>query len=264
MGRDPTTQHIFRLLALAPDWTESNVRTMVKMFSRGEEGAVYRQFWARVLLKGLGTTILFNLILSGFDDKDFWERYKLAWAEGKLRWLDVDITPIYRAMGGDDEKRKYFSLLGHFRDPIKFVADPFRSAKHKGSVLTRFLFDAGTGSDWAGRPFTTLAELFGMDQDTSYRTIAGQPIKRPKPAGRLVTKVPISKGPLSWEQIPSYLAYEFRASCPIQIQNAVAFLTGEIDAFDAITKSLGMMTATTYPEEGKRPTLKELAAKPEK
>ena len=30
MGRNPTWQHILRLFLLAPDWTESNVRTMVK------------------------------------------------------------------------------------------------------------------------------------------------------------------------------------------------------------------------------------------
>lgn len=264
LGRDPTLQHIFQLFALAPDWTESNIRSMVKMFNAGQEGAVYRQFWGRILLKGLGSTIIFNLIMSGFDDKDFWERYKIAWETGRLRWLDVDITPIYRGLGGKDGKRKYFSLLGHFRDPIKFVVDPVRSAKHKGSVLTRFIFDAGTGSDWAGRPFTTLAEIFGMDQETSYRTIAGEPIKRPKPPGRLVTKVPISRGPVSWATALSFTAYEVRASAPIQVQQLIGWLTGEIDGFDAITKSLGLMTATTFPKETRRPSLEELGTKPKK
>ncbi|HUS95881.1 MAG TPA: hypothetical protein VMX97_03980, partial [Hyphomicrobiaceae bacterium] len=40
MGRNPTLQHLFRLLALAPDWTESNMRHFAKMFAGGETGKV--------------------------------------------------------------------------------------------------------------------------------------------------------------------------------------------------------------------------------
>ena len=43
---------------------------------------------------------------------------------------------------------------------------------------------------------------------------------------------------------------------PIQVQNAIAWLTGEIDAFDAITKSTGLMTSTTYPGKKKQASSK--------
>ena len=255
-GRNPTLQHLFRLVALAPDWTESNVRTMVKAFKTGREGAMYRAFWGRVLLTGIGTTILFNLLLSFFDDKTFWKRYQEAWRAGNLRWLDVDITPIYRALGGKDGKRKYFSLIGHFRDPVKFAVRPFRSAKHKGSVLSRIAVEALTGTDWAGRPFTSFSELLGVDDKGVYKTTRpghykkGQP-KGGKYKGRLVTTPWERGGAISWGQLPSYLVYELRGAAPIQVQEAISWLAGEIDGFDAITKSLGLMTHTTYPKEEK-------------
>ncbi len=242
MGRSQTAQHIFRLLALAPDWTESNIRSAVQAFSKGETGYLHRMFWGRIAIKGLGATILFNLLLSAFDDDDFAERYKKAWETGRLRWLDIDITPIHNALGGADDKRKYFSLLGHFRDPIKFVAHPFVSAKHKGSVVSRIMMDMMIGEDWAGRKFTTLGELTGITEDG-------------KNSGRLVKYGRGGARPIEPSQIPSYVLYEVRSAMPIPIQNIVAFLGGEMDAFDAITKSAGLMTATTYPERRKGITI---------
>lgn len=264
MGRDPTLQHIMRLLLLAPDWTESNVRSMYKAFERGEQGAMYRAMWGRVAIKGMGATILFNLVLSGFDDKDFWERYQRAWKEGKMRWLDIDVTPIYRALGYKNEKRKWFSLIGHFRDPLKFILHTGRSAKHKGSVLSRFASDFFSGSDWAGRRFTTGQELFGVDEKGRYRTTRrgvyyrGQP-KGGKLKGQLVKSQfgagvdpvdIIGSPPVLGSELPSFLLYEARQSMPIPMQQMLAWLAGEIDGFDAATKGAGMMTSTTYEEGG--------------
>lgn len=240
MGRSQTAQHIFRLLALAPDWTESNIRSAVDAFRKGETGYLHRMFWGRIAAKGLGATILFNLLLSAFDDDDFAERYRKAWETGRLRWLDIDITPIYEAMGGADDKRKYFSLLGHFRDPVKFVVHPFISMKHKGSVVSRIMLDMMIGQDWAGREFTTIGELLGITEDG-------------KNSGRLVKYGRSGAKPIEPAQIPSYALYQVRSAMPIPMQNLIAFLGGELDAFDAITKSLGLMTATTYPERKRRP-----------
>ena len=240
MGRSQTAQHIFRLLALAPDWTESNIRSAVDAFRKGETGYLHRMFWGRIAAKGLGATILFNLLLSAFDDDDFAERYRKAWETGRLRWLDIDITPIYKAMGGDDDKRKYFSLLGHFRDPVKFVVHPFISMKHKGSVVSRIMLDMMIGQDWAGREFTTIGELLGITEDG-------------KNSGRLVKYGRSGAKPIEPAQIPSYALYQVRSAMPIPMQNLIAFLGGELDAFDAMTKSLGLMTATTYPERKRKP-----------
>lgn len=234
MGRSNTVQHALRLLFLAPDWTESNVRSMVDAFKTGETGYMHRMFWGRIAIKGLGATVLFNLLLSSFDDDDFVERYKKAWKEGHLRWLDIDITPINEAMGGKSDARKYFSLIGHFRDPVKFVRHPGRSLKHKGSVVSRMVYDFATGQDWAGRQFTTVGELSGISEDG-------------KLTGRLVKWGRGKSQLLEPHQLPSWFIYEGRQSMPIPIQNIASFIAGEMDGFDAVTKSLGLMTSTTYP-----------------
>ena len=226
MGRSPTRQHIFRLLALAPDWTESNVRSMVKAFKRGNEGAVYREFWARILTRGLTATVVANFMLAAADDDDFIERYRKAWETGNLRWLEVDITPIYRALGGKSQRQKYFSILGHFRDPLKFVSHPIKSAKHKGSIVGTALLEAAIGTDWRGRRFTDWTELLKT--------------------GRVVGKGYAGVQALGYGQIPSFLLYRLRAAQPIPVQQLLAFLAGEAEAFDAITKSLGFMTSTTF------------------
>ena len=269
MGRNPTLQHIFRLLALAPDWTESNVRSAVKAFKLGEEGRVYRAFWARIAAKGLLALVFFNYIMSLFDDeKDFVERYQEAWKNGKMRWMDIDITPLYRAMGGKADKQKYFSLFGHFKDPAKFLArekfkepvlkdvpDPVRSllksAKYKGSVITRIFADGITGKDWKGSEFTTILELLGTDDKGVYATTRKGHYQKGDPKGGKL-KGELTKWsmggvkPLGLEQVPSFLIYEAKAATPIQVQNGIHYLLGQMDGFDAVLKGLGAHMSSTY------------------
>ncbi len=269
MGRNPTLQHIFRLLALAPDWTESNVRSAVKAFKLGEEGRVYRAFWARIAAKGLLAIVFFNYLMSLFDDeRDFVERYKMAWKNGKMRWMDIDITPLYRATGGKADKQKYFSLFGHFKDPIKFVArekfkepslkdvpDPVRSllksAKYKGSVITRIFADGITGKDWKGSEFTTILELLGSDDKGVYVTSRKGKYEKGDPKGGKL-KGELTKWsmggvkPLGLEQVPSFLIYEAKAATPIQVQNGIHYLLGQMDGFDAVLKGLGAHMSSTY------------------
>ncbi len=269
MGRNPTLQHIFRLLALAPDWTESNVRSAVKAFALNEEGRVYRAFWARIAAKGLLAIVFFNYLMSLFDDeKDFVTRYQEAWKNGKMRWMDIDITPLYRATGGKADKQKYFSLFGHFKDPAKFIArekfkepalkdapDPVRSllksAKYKGSVITRIFADGITGKDWKGSEFTTLSELLGTDDKGVYATTRKAKYKKGDPkGGKLKGKLTKwSMGgvkPLGLEQVPSFLIYEAKAATPIQVQNGIHYLLGQMDGFDAVLKGLGAHMSSTY------------------
>jgi len=264
-GRSHTARQIARFLMLAPDWTESNVRTMLKALTGGIRGREYRTMWLRVGLRAGLATILFNALMAGFEDdddpesKDFWERYQAAWEEGNLRVLELDITPIYRGLGGQDQKRKYFSILGHFRDPIKFIMHPGKSAKHKVSVLGGIGLEALEGSDWAGRPFTTYAELMGMDDKGQYKTSRrnrdgtwayrrGEP-KGGKMKGQTVSwRTESRKGAIGLEQLPSFMISQGNGLMPIQVQNMAAWLAGEMDGFDALTKSLGLMTATTHPK----------------
>jgi len=236
MGRNPTLQHIFRLFLLAPDWTESNVRTMLKAFhvasQDGKELAMYQRFWAGVIIKGMGATVLANFALSGGDIDEFIKRYRIAWGENwrdvlQMHWMSIDITPIYRAFGGDRNKRKYFSLIGHFRDPFKFVLRPITSLKHKGSVISSIALEALSGTDWKGDKFTTLGELLETGQTVTYGK------------GRAI----------QWDQFPSYLISQLIGAMPTQIQNLIAWASGEMEAFDALWRSLGLHLGTKYLEK---------------
>jgi len=225
MGRNPTVQHIFQLVTLAPDWTESNIRSMVKAFKGGDEGAIYRALWGRVAFKMGVATIIFNLLMAAGDDKDFIERYQKAWKAGSLRWLDVDITPLYRLLGGSHDKRKYFSLIGHFKDPVKFAIHPVRSAKHKGSVTSRIFLDVITGEDWRSRKFTSFSEILGIDDKGKYKTASrkGGYRRGEEKGGKLrgaLTKYSAGGGkPVEYSQALSFILYEARAAQPIQVQN---------------------------------------------
>ena len=253
MGRSPTVQHVFRLLALAPDWTESNVRTMVKSVSAGgkAETELYRRFWAGILTKGIALTAISNLIFAAFDDDDedaksWWQRfvrnYQMAWKQGRLRHLDVDITPLYRALGGKEENRRYFSIIGHFKDPMKFIFHPVISAQHKGSIVYRTFYEAMAGVDWAQRRFTTTPEILGLDTEKGYYLSGkkeGEP-KFGKLRGKTVTRERGPKGPLGYSRIPSYLLSQAKGSQPVQIQNLIGWMAGETAAFDAMARSMGL------------------------
>jgi len=257
LERDPTIQHIFRLFALAPDWTESNVRTMVKAVRSGgkAETRLYRKFWASVLTKGVTATILANILLGVGDDKDLVEKFKDAWEEGNFRWLGVDITPIYKLLGGETEARKYFSIFGHFKDPMKFITHPIKSAHHKGSVLYRLFHESMAGTDWRGHRFTTISELLGVDDKGVYLTKSkthkfGEP-KGGKMAGKTTVYDSGKKGPIEIAQIPSYIIAQVKGAQPIQLQNLMGWMQGEIEGFDAIGRSVGANTTSTYPNRKK-------------
>jgi hypothetical protein len=258
MKRDPTMQHLYRLFALAPDWTESNVNTMWKSFKSGDKAktGLYRRFWASVITKGLTATLLTNFLLSLLDkDDDFTSRFKKAWKAGYFRWLYIDVTPIYKLLGGKTEARKYFNLFGHFTDPLKFIIHPFRSMKNKGSVLFRTIFEAFTGTDWKGQRFTTLDEILGFDDKGLYLTTTKEHKLGERKGGRLRWKTVAPSGRIGWaispSQVPSYIINQLRGVTPVQVQNFLAMLQGEIDGFDTITRNLGLYTATTYPTKKK-------------
>ncbi len=239
--RDPTLQHLFRLAFLAPDWTESNFDAFTTAFKYGgakEQAQWFTRFWASVFTKGIAITAAANLLLAFGDDKGPWERFKIAWDEGNLRWLDIDVTPIYSLLGGDQDKRKYFRTMGHFLDGVKMLAHPITFAHHKGSVLYRYLFEALAGRDWRGNVFTDLPELLGATGDEEQAPLTGK-FTKPGQKGK--------GGPIGISQVPSYLGHEARQSLPIPVQNVLNFLSGEMDAWDAISKGVGTMTSSARP-----------------
>jgi len=285
MGRNPTVQHIFRVLALAPDWTESNIRTMVKAFKGGEEGKMYRDFWAGIIAKGIGATILANMATAAFDEDDvngegvlgrFARNYRYAFKEGKYRWLDVDITPIYKALGGTGEDRYYFSILGHFKDPLKLsvrndkakkdqLTSTFKlgnttAMKHKSSVVGGIFMDYLTGTDYAERRFTTIKELVGMDTEKGeYKTTRRGKYKKGDPkwgklAGQTVTWDYAKGGAVELEQLPSFILNKLKGTQPIQVQQMMGYFAGELDGFIATSNALGLGVSKTYGREAQEIT----------
>ncbi|MBF0488406.1 MAG: hypothetical protein HQK98_09620, partial [Nitrospirae bacterium] len=249
--RNPTVQHLFRIFALAPDWTESNIRLMGKALMGGsqQEKSMYQRTWGNVIAKGVGATVVANLIMSAFDDKSYWERTKQAYDDGHLKVLDVNITPLTRLFGGNENDRKYFRLIGHYADPVKAVLNPLTFLKHKASPLFSMAQSALTGQDWKGQAFTSASELAGTDEKGVYLKNtkthnAGEP-KGGQLAGHL-TKREGNKGPIGYGQIPSFLASSATGLMPVQLQALLNYATGEQDGIDTITKSLGIMESSTY------------------
>lgn len=273
MGITRKQWELARFLLLAPDWTGSNYLTVKRMvaeesgfFTRGraktEEAAavrsMYQHWWAGALMKGFTAMAVLNIataLLSGAlgddDDDNPITNAKLTWRDDwtRLLWMDWDITPVYRALTGDkgDGRRRYMSILGHFKDPMKWVMAPGRSLIHKGSPVFSAFVEATTGKDWKDDPYTTVAELLGEDDKGFYKDDgpdhkAGDP-KGGKFVGKLTKRYigyDEQGGVLSLAQMPSFLLSEAIGTMPVQVQEAAGAITGERAAFDAIMRSLGM------------------------
>lgn len=101
LGRNPEVQTILKSTFLAPDWLESWARNMGAVVKPGPEGDAARKFWAAtgassaVALEGM------NYALNGHLTTD----------NEPGRQLQLEITPIVHAMGGDPTKRYYADVL---------------------------------------------------------------------------------------------------------------------------------------------------------
>ena len=118
-------------------------------------------------------------------------------------------------------------------------------------------YEAMSGEDWRGHRITTLDELLGVDDKGIYLTTkkgqyqAGDP-KGGKLRGQTTTfDFKGGSGPLDMSQVPSYLISQLKGVQPIQIQNLFGWLMGEIEGFDAIARSAGLHTSSTYPSKRK-------------
>ena len=139
---------------------------------------------------------------------------------------------------------------------MKFIVHPIRSAHHKGSVVYRLFHEAMTGTNWRGQRLTTLSELMGFDDKGYYETTTKTHKKGEPKGGKLAGQVTAyawggKKGPIGISQVPSYLIHEIRGVQPIQVQNLLGWIQGEIEGFDAIARSLGLHTGSTYPKSRK-------------
>ena len=266
MGVSKKTRELLRFFLLAPDWTGSNFLTLKrfaysvlsKKHSEEHVREIYKKFWTGVVMKGIMATMLGNLMMSMLapiagDEEDPIKRLRHAWDEDwkRLQWTGVDITPVYklvqRATGGqDDGRRRYFSLIGHFKDPIRWMIDPGRSLIHKGSPISRVFLEAIEGQDWKGDGFTNFEELLGIDEAGYYKSDgpgrkAGDP-KGGQLRGKLTSRTKDS-GFIQYDQIPSYLLSQMKGSTPVQVQEFIAVMEGQRTWFDGINRMAGMHMA---------------------
>ena len=252
MGRNPSLQKVARLLLLAPDWTESNFRTVSGMIpglndrigkwvgdipSPPGMDKIYRRFWGRVMLRIAVSTILAQILLNGSDEtEEFMEEQLLSNRFQKLRWTEIDVTRLYNALGVDTEgRRKTFSIGGHFFDPLKLI-DPWRLIKGKGSPITRIAGALFSGSDWADRPFTGVKELA-----TTRRTIKKSAYQKTEGA---------------FNRLPSTVVNQVVNMQPIQVGHFLRYLQGEEDYLTALSHSLGAATHTAWPPRMETPIVK--------
>lgn len=246
MGRNKTLQHIMRMSLLAPDWTESNVRTMTQMFSKDAlVRKVHQDFWKRSIFKGLGITAALNVVLAALDDdEDYFDKMKKAWEVGNLRWTYLDVTPLWELFGYNGTDEKYVSLIGHFKDVFKFLRYPGRSLKHKSSPVLGIIDDFFTGTDWKGYEFTTIGDFLGVDQDTAL----GKMLKSTTSDGELKFKTNRygGSGTTDFYQYLSFLLYEITSKQPIAAQNIAAVFLNDTHPTEAAARSFGMDVASTY------------------
>jgi hypothetical protein len=229
MGRSNTARDIMSLMWLGPDWTESNVRSMLAMIKGGEEGRVHRNFWARIGIKTGVVVLLMNFLMAGFDDEDSIERFKKAWGNGGLKMLSVDVTPTYKLFGGDKEVSKYISVGGHYEDMLKFVTHPWRSAYHKSGILTKPVLNAFRGTNWQGKPYTGITEFGELGSASWESEKTGWPVLfDPSTA-------------LSW------FAESFKhTTIPITGENLMNFLSGQAEGWDTFFNVAGFQSSTSF------------------
>lgn len=240
LGVDPTVWHILRLVSLAPDWNLSNIRTMVKATEAGIEGQIYRHFWARSITKIAMLNLTVGALLSASADEEMTANYQKAWDEGQLRALDIDITAIYKLLGGTEDVKKYFSSAGHFKDPIKYAIAMSRTffpeedkdslpdivdvLDSKASIFYKIVADGLSGEDWMGRQFTTARELAETGETT-----------RPS----LTALSPEIADPGFFERTPSFILNRLKGSLPIPVENMLSWWLGEMEGFDAVMNGVG-------------------------
>jgi hypothetical protein len=255
MGRNPDAQKVLQLLLLAPDWTESNWRTVTGMVPglnkaiskvvgdnpapKGME-AVYRKFWGGIAIRGVLTVLAAQyavLALFGDDEdkKEYLKQMQQAVISreefAKGRWATVDLTPVFKRIGAEPPqgKRVVFNILGHFKDILKAMT-PVSLAKHKASPAVRTVESFATRTDWKGDRFKTVGELWeGLsDLDPALTVEKG---KGPRdPEGYF--------GAMS--QLLAAGAYNFRQSLPIPLSEMLTGAGSESSMLASLGRSVGV------------------------
>jgi hypothetical protein len=132
MGRSMGTQDFLRLTTLAPDWLESELRS-VKRILDPTEGTMLRRDTVRMAAIMYGTARVLNMLISG-----------------KLH----NEAPFGVAYTDKDGKEKVYSIRTLPTDMFHAATDPVGFMRGRMSPLVRTTAEAYTGRDFQGRKLT--------------------------------------------------------------------------------------------------------------
>lgn len=128
MGRSATTQDLLRVVTLAPDWLESEMRFMARTF--GDEGKIARADVAKMAVGMWGVARVLNLLISGKAHNE---------------------APFGVALQDKNGKEKVYSIRTLPVDMAHALSDPMGFMKGRFSPLVRMGTEAITGRDQYGR-----------------------------------------------------------------------------------------------------------------
>jgi len=252
MGRNPDAQLAAQLFMLAPDWTESNWRTVTGMVPGvnktinkmiGDNPTIpgmtrmYQRFWLGIALKSAATVALGQwAVLALFGDDDDKEEYKKQMTEGfsslegfgKGRWATVDITPVLRSVGLEppEGKRSHANVIGHFKDILK-IATPVDLVKGKVSPAVRLVESMTSATDWKGDRFRSIEEMI----DASDWSLTADKYKDSRDAQGRMAGVQ--------QRIVAGI-YNIRQAFPIPISEVAQAIQGESSWFSSVSRGLGV------------------------
>jgi ribosomal protein S18 acetylase RimI-like enzyme len=132
MGRSVATQDLLRVVSLAPDWLESEMRFMARVF--GDEGKIARTDVARMAVGLWAAARIMNYITSGQPHNE---------------------APFGVAIKDKDGKEKVYSIRTLPTDMLHAVQDPGGFLAGRASPLVRSAVQTYTGRDEFGRKLQT-------------------------------------------------------------------------------------------------------------
>ena len=282
-ARSAFAQMLMRLTFLAPDWTESNLNTILKgirgsrstailpgmteeqqaeqRLLRGIQKRMYRNLYMQALVRSQMVTVVFNAIMAGLDDEEtLFSIYEKAFESSfkdaaygfiprRFNFLEADITPLAKFI---DNMTGLTGSPKHGDSRVYF------------SVLGHFLDGAKWLSAMANRdltapvkaklgPIARLAMAFESGED--WRGMAYQPVdellQEDHDRWRLsLTGWEFGSQGLDLEDVPAFAIDQVNSVMPIFFQGGVRLIAGEESLFDFMADAFGFHVSRDYGNRG--------------
>jgi hypothetical protein len=257
MGRNPTVQNMSRLFLLAPDWTESNFRNFFAAAVPGDHlnkaidrllggipspdgvSAQSRGLWTRVLYRTVAATVMANLLLNVWTDKDrdnlvkFYKDQFVSWEQARrLHWTGVLLDPLYRLVGIElGQEHRTLTLPVHYLDPLRLAGAPDLTLKAKVSPIVKWAGNLFTGTDYSDRPFSSAKEL--------------------ATTGKTVKDNRYAEKESFFNRLPATLVNSLVSNTPIMAGDVYKAVTGELDPMTAAGQAAGARVVKVSPPHWK-------------